>query len=1033
MTSYTKNVNLYPKNRSPKLDPRLFQNPTSEYRGTPFWSWNCKLDKAQLLRQIETLRQMGFGGFHMHPRTGMDTPYLQPEFFDLIKACVQDAKRKHMLAWLYDEDRWPSGFAGGLVTQHKQHRAKHLLWTCKPYADAKDPAFITSSSAAAIRGEAGKLIGHYQVTLTDGFLTSYRLLKANEKPGNTLPKNTRIWSAYLESARPSSWFNNQTYVDTLSPAAIQEFVHVTHERYFKALGKEFGKTVPAIFTDEPQFTQKSGFHNPDDTRDLINPFTSDFLQTYFAAYGQRLEQFLPEIFWQLPNHDHLAERFAAAYADTIGQWCADHNLASTGHLMEEGSLWSQNHATSESMRSYRSFQIPGIDMLCDSLEYTTAKQCQSVAHQFGRPGTLSELYGVTNWDYDFIGHKAQGDWQAALGVTVRVPHLAWVSMAGEAKRDYPAAIGYQSPWYQEYPYIEDHFARVNTLLTRGNPAVRVAVVHPIESYWIAFGPYGQTRANREQLEAKFQDLTKWLLMGAIDFDFIGESLLPTQSPLPRPSKNSTLQVGHMNYDAVVVPNMRTIRASTLDRLEAFANAGGTVIFMGEIPAYVDALESDRPAALAQRTARTGFDRLEILDALNPFRDIDVRVADGSRCEYIISQLRIDGPRRHLYLVNTNREGGFYDTTIKLRGNWRITHMDTLTGKTETLASQKQGPWTLVPWHFHPHASLLLTLEPGWRPGGKKLVTEHWREQSRIAQPEGVTLSEPNCLLLDQAEWRVNNQPWQPLEEVLRLDNLARKQFGLGERTGHIAQPWVDQKPVKTLGQLALRFTVRNLIDVQDAQLALEDAEKVTIFVDGEKIPNKAIGWYVDESIKCVPLPFLEAGQHEIEIHLAYNAKTNVEWAYLLGDFGVNVAGREAQIVPLDVPTFGDWTRQGLPFYAGNVTYECVVEGTGKELALHIARFSNPLLSVSLDGKPLGKIALAPFRLSLGKLAKGSLHKLDITAFGNRVNAFGPVHGTDEERRWFGPDSWRTTGENWAYEYQLKRMGLLSAPIIEVQD
>jgi hypothetical protein len=140
----------------------------------------------------------------------------------------------------------------------------------------------------------------------------------------------------------------------------------------------------------------------------------------------------------------------------------------TGHMMEEPTLESQTHALGEAMRSYRSFQFPGIDMLCDRHEFTTAKQAQSAARQNGIAGTLSELYGVTNWDYDFRGHKLQGDWQAALGVTVRVPHLSWVSMNGEAKRDYPSTFNYQSPWYKEYPYVEDHFARIASVLTRGS-------------------------------------------------------------------------------------------------------------------------------------------------------------------------------------------------------------------------------------------------------------------------------------------------------------------------------------------------------------------------------------------------------------------------------------------------------------------------------------------------------------------------------------------------------------------------------------
>ena len=107
---------LYPKSKEKSLSPALFQSPTSEYRGTPFWAWNCKLEEKELLRQIDVMSEMGFGGFHMHVRSGMGTPYLSEEFMDLIEACVDKAKAKEMLAWLYDEDRWPSGFAGGLVT-----------------------------------------------------------------------------------------------------------------------------------------------------------------------------------------------------------------------------------------------------------------------------------------------------------------------------------------------------------------------------------------------------------------------------------------------------------------------------------------------------------------------------------------------------------------------------------------------------------------------------------------------------------------------------------------------------------------------------------------------------------------------------------------------------------------------------------------------------------------------------------------------------------------------------------------------------
>ncbi len=43
-------------------------NPSSEYRGCPLWAWNSKLEKEQLRRQIDTFKEMGLGGFHMHVR-----------------------------------------------------------------------------------------------------------------------------------------------------------------------------------------------------------------------------------------------------------------------------------------------------------------------------------------------------------------------------------------------------------------------------------------------------------------------------------------------------------------------------------------------------------------------------------------------------------------------------------------------------------------------------------------------------------------------------------------------------------------------------------------------------------------------------------------------------------------------------------------------------------------------------------------------------------------------------------------------------
>ena len=470
---------IYDKNRqTPELDPELFKNPTAEYRGTPFWAWNCELQKDELLRQIDVFKQMGLGGFHMHCRAGMSTTYLSDDFMELVKACTDHAEKNEMLSWLYDEDKWPSGFAGGYVTKDPAFRQRSLTFT-------SNPDYCVPENAV--------LIAKFDVVLDENkCLASYRKVEDGDEIKGTL------WSVWRKIAGNSPWYNNQSYVDTLNKAAIEKFIEVTHERYKEVVGDRFGTVMPAIFTDEPQFMRKGTLSFADSKHDVHLPWTDDLEDTFVAAYGDSLVDHLPELLWDLPNgeisltryhyHDHVSERFAQAFADTCGGWCDANNIALTGHMMEEPTLHSQTAAIGDCMRSYRSFGIPGIDMLCANFEFTTAKQCQSAVHQYGRPGMMSELYGVTGWDFDFRGHKLHGDWQAALGVTVRVQHLSWVSMKGTAKRDYPASISYQSPWYGEYSYVEDHFGRVNTALTRGKPLVKVAVVHPVESYWLHWVP-----------------------------------------------------------------------------------------------------------------------------------------------------------------------------------------------------------------------------------------------------------------------------------------------------------------------------------------------------------------------------------------------------------------------------------------------------------------------------------------------------------------------------------------------------------------
>ena len=930
------------------------------------------------------------------------------------------------------------GSAGGFVTrEHPEFRAKHLLFTTTPYAPDAKPEMTYIRQSALERTHNGKLIACYDVVLDEkGCLLSGKRIGEND------PVEGTRWYVYLETAPETPWFNYTAYVDVLSKEAMQKFVEVTHERYKEVVGDAFGSVAPAIFTDEPQHCFKQALGFAKEQKDVLMTWTTDLPETYKAVYGEDIMEHLPHLIWELPDgqvspwryryHEHLAERFASGFCDTLGNWCGKNNLMSTGHLMLEGTLQGQTRAIGEAMRAYRSFQLPGMDMLNHRIELTTAKQVQSVSRQDGREGVLCELYAVMGWEVDFRGHKFHGDWQAALGVTVRVPHLSWVTMKGESKRDYPAPISYQSPWWQDYSYIEDHFARVATAMSRGKAKTRIGVVHPIESYWLHFGPKEQTEEIRRQMEDNYQNITRWLLEGSLDFDFICESLLPSQCE----TGGAPLQVGKMAYDAIVVPACETLRSTTLERLEAFQKAGGQLIFLGDAPKYEDAIPSERGKKLYEAAEKAEFSKDAVLAALEGVRSVDIHKADGTRADNFVHQLRQDGDDQWLFIAHSKM---FYhrdvpqkdDLRIVIDGTWNVQCYNTQDGSISTLASTHEQGKTVICAELYDLDTLLLRLTkeavaaPAEKPAAKQT------RQLTLPLTVKYQLDEPNVLLLDKAEYALDEEEFRPQCELFRADDDLRRGLGWYTRRSAMAQPWVipEKEPEHTV---RLRFTIQCAQVFRNIRLALEDAEITQITLNGKAVTAKPEGWYVDKSIGVVAIGDLQAGQNILEVQLPFGKRTNVEWYFLLGDFGVQPFGEQRVMVPLqDFLGFDDITRQGLAHYGGNVTYRIPLETKGGKVTVQVPHYAGAAVKAKLDGQE-GHIVYAPYKLAFSDVPAGQ-HMLELTLLGHRHNSFGPVHLADEKNLWIGPDAWRSVDESWTESYRLKPMGITSAPRITEEE
>lgn len=107
----------------------LLHNPPNEYRPIPFWAWNARLEAEESRRQVRELFEKGNGGFFMHARGGLTTPFMGDEWMENVKASIDEGEKYNMGAWGYDENGWPSGFGDGRVNELGiEYQQKYSAW-----------------------------------------------------------------------------------------------------------------------------------------------------------------------------------------------------------------------------------------------------------------------------------------------------------------------------------------------------------------------------------------------------------------------------------------------------------------------------------------------------------------------------------------------------------------------------------------------------------------------------------------------------------------------------------------------------------------------------------------------------------------------------------------------------------------------------------------------------------------------------------------------------------------------------------------
>jgi len=917
-----------------------FLRPPIEFRPIPFWSLNDLLEEKEIQEQLAEMRKGGFGGGFLHARIGLRTPYLSEEWMSSLDIAIDTCTHLGLKAWLYDEDRWPSGFAGGIVPEMDESYQQKLLILTPTQEESKYRELLVE-----------------QVNL-------FRIDTQNYTPVDEKADATHI--ALIIKAPKIPWFNNNPYVDLMNPKVTDAFIASTYQPYFERYKDAIRLgVVPGIFTDEPNVA-------PRDFRGRSLPWTPMLPHIFKKRYGYRIEDRLPELFYDVGEYRRtrihywslIGELFSINYSKRLFDWCEKHGLLYTGHYLCEEEMWKSIPRNGDVMAHYEYMHIPGYDHLgrhlLPSIGY---RQVSSVAHQMNRKRVLCEIFGTSGWDTKLEDYKWMVDWNLVNGINFFNPHLVLYSLRGCRKRDYPPSLFKHQPWWKYHRVLADYIAGVSYILTLGKYLADVGVLHPMSTGWMKYAVMDHLKV--VELDKAFQEFAERLMKAQVHFDFLSEGMLKKYGKI----ENSHLKLGEMKYSTVIIPPfIENVLPSTLKILRKFAKSGGRLIIVGSTPRYVEGEESEISIENAEIIPITQLEK--VLKDLSPIE------INGTGCEDVYTHLREFNGVRLCFITNLSKEAEAR-MQITLKG-WKAVSLWDINRRSRYKVTYKRSDEDVVlNLVLEPLASTLLVEES----------VEYYPPLPEIKPVSEVSdwkveILDYNALPLDFCRWSTDGKSWSEPTYVLSIqEDLEKENYE---------------------GPIYLRYEFRSDID-GTAMVAYEDSGSPDVYVNGEKVKEVPFKW-IDPVYKVCEFKLKKGKNTvEIKAHFKPPKKPKtllfvkdgmeIETIYILGDFTVDFEDKKPYISgPKKTPIPGDITSQGYPFYAGLIRYTSTfrVEEGGTYL-LKVDRYNGVAMGVMVNGVYAGVAAWPPRVIDISTHIKKGVNTLTLELATSLRNLYGPHH------------------------------------------
>ena len=991
----------------------LWREPPGVCSQAPFWFWNGPLDPATMRRQVRMMAEKGVHAALPHPRFGMDRRfYLEEPFWKAMDTTLDEAQKVGSSIWLYDEYNWPSGGAGGRVTDgHPEFYPRGLDYkfvACegprdftisRPEASEKAmerfekivAAFIAPGSDSLPRAPWGKIDPEGQ-SITGAV------------PGG--PHRILVFFQCLGRNPSPLDDGSNSMIDYLRPEPTRRFIELTHEAYAKRYAHFFGKQIPAVFYDEPSTMAPAPF-----------PWTFGFNKVFQERRGFDLVSRLPALlddaypdagpiraaYWQT-----VSERFNECFFDQIEQWCRTHGLALAGHCYEENIASYTN--SPQLMEQLRRVDWPGFDALGTRARPAATKIAISVAHLEDREEIICEALGLAGgWDCTLDMLRGGYNQLACLGATTFIPH-AFFQTVENPRVECPPSFFYQNPYWKYYDRLSGLTDRLSLFNRLGRHVAPVLVYYPIESLWMdSTGGKGQksfpwqhTTVGNKGAEATisgFGDLVDGLFNNLWDLDIADGKALEKAEVIPI-TGDVRIAIGPETYRVLVFPPVRAVAPAALRAAIKFAKAGGTVIWTGRLPEACWPAVPGEPQKILEETAwakahptyatqKVGSGTMVLFtrprDVVKSLGDLvarEITVESGAGKGLLVHHRRT--PTADLYLC-FNDSDRTMDCRVTLPhagapGMWL--RLETETGEITSLAEADAQPPSSVHLVLTPHASTVLLRAVR---GVGRIAKEPVHHDAAGGASPTLQIHGPWTI---QVVGNALDETWSPTVgetavELPAFRHRAREfQPCLGwERRDYDDGSWEQVYAVRG-GALFVHSSPALLRGVlPPGAKALETPLSVTgeyvVYVNGVEI-DKRLGAPVQPG--RIDLSQAATGLGSV---VAIETTSHSGPAGLQSPLRV-ICG------PVQVDRLEPWSKWNLPWYCGRVLYRTEVKipesGPTERWFLDLGDVQH-YAEVWLNGKLAGTLLWPPYRIELTPPLKKDRNELVLVVSNSIANRF----------------------------------------------